>query len=67
MAPGFHAGSRLLISPTFRACHVIDVYRRETALVVTCVPERQPLAPLRRTERVVDVEDLNPGPDFTVA
>jgi hypothetical protein len=44
MAPGFRAGSRLLISPTFRACHVIDVYRRETALVVTRVPERQLLA-----------------------
>jgi hypothetical protein len=37
---------------------VIDVHRREAALVVMCVPERKLLAALRRAERVVDIEDL---------
>jgi hypothetical protein len=40
---------------------VIDVHRGEAALVVMRVPERQLLAAMRRTERVVDVEDLNPA------
>jgi hypothetical protein len=40
---------------------VIDVHRREAALVVMRVPERQLLAAMRRAERVVDVEDLNPA------
>jgi len=40
------------------ARHVIDVHRRKTALVMMCVPERELLAAMRRTERVVDVEDL---------
>jgi hypothetical protein len=37
---------------------VIDVHRRKAALVVMCVPERQLLAAMRRTEGVIDVEDL---------
>jgi hypothetical protein len=41
--------------------NVIDVHRREAALVVMRVPERKLLAAMRRTERVVDVEDLNPA------
>ena len=40
------------------ARHVIDVHRREAALVVMRVPERKLLAAMRRTERVVDIEDL---------
>src|SRR5215510_1213087 len=40
---------------------MINVHRREAALVVMRVPERQLLAAMRRTERVVDVEDLNPA------
>ena len=40
------------------ARHVIDVHRREAALVVMRVPERKLLTAMRRTERVVDVEDL---------
>ena len=40
------------------ACHVIDVHRREAALVVMRVPERKLLTAMRRAERVVDVEDL---------
>ena len=40
---------------------MIDVHRREAALVVMRVPERQLLAAMRRTERVVDVEGLNPA------
>jgi hypothetical protein len=40
------------------AGHVIDVHRRKAALVVMCVPERQLLAAMRRTEGVIDVEDL---------
>ena len=40
------------------ASRVIDVHRREAALVVMGVPERQLLAAMRRTEGVVDVEDL---------
>jgi hypothetical protein len=43
------------------ARHVIDVHRRKAALVVMCVPERELLAAMRRTERVVDVEDLQPA------
>ena len=44
------------------ARHVIDVHRREAALVVMGVPERKLLAAMRRTEGVVDVEDLQPYP-----
>jgi hypothetical protein len=40
------------------AGHVIDVHRREAALVVMRVPERKLLTSMRRAERVVDVEDL---------
>src|SRR5438270_154234 len=40
------------------ARHMIDVHRREAALVVMCVPERKLLAAVRGTERVVDIEDL---------
>jgi hypothetical protein len=40
---------------------VIDVHRRKAALVVMRVPERQLLAAMRRTEGVVDIEDLQPG------
>jgi hypothetical protein len=40
------------------ARHVIDVHRREAALVVMRVPERKLLAAMCRRERVVDVEDL---------
>ena len=40
------------------ARHVIDVHRCEATLVVMRVPERKLLAAVRRTERVVDVEDL---------
>jgi hypothetical protein len=36
---------------------VIDVHRRKAALVVMRVPERKLLTAMRRTERVVDVED----------
>ena len=43
------------------ARHVIDVHRRKAALVVMRVPERELLAAMRRTERVVDVEDLQPA------
>jgi hypothetical protein len=38
---------------------VIDVHRREAALVVMRVPEGKLLAPMRRNERIVDVEHLN--------
>jgi hypothetical protein len=37
---------------------VIDVHGREAALVVIRVPERKLLTAMRRTEGVVDVEDL---------
>jgi hypothetical protein len=40
------------------ARHVVDVHRRKTALVMMCVPERELLAAMRGTERVVDVQDL---------
>ena len=40
------------------ARHVIDVHRCEAALVVMRVPERKLLTAMRRTERVVDVENL---------
>src|SRR5436190_13858388 len=40
------------------ARNVIDVHRCKTALVVMRVPERKLLAPMRRAERVVNVEDL---------
>ena len=43
------------------ACHVINVHRREAALVVMRVPERQLLTAMRYTERTVDVEDLLPA------
>ena len=43
------------------ARHVIDVHRRKAALVVMRVPERKLLAAMRRAERVVDVEDLQPA------
>jgi hypothetical protein len=43
------------------ACHVIDVHRRKAALVVMRVPERQLLAAMRRTEGIVDIEDLQPA------
>jgi hypothetical protein len=46
------------------ARHVIDVHRREAAFVVMRVPERQLLAAMRRTERVVDVDDLKPAGSF---
>jgi len=36
------------------ARHVIDVHRREATFVVMRVPERQLLAAMRGTERVVD-------------
>jgi hypothetical protein len=39
------------------ARHMIDVHRRKTALVMMCVPERELLAAMRGTERVVDVQD----------
>ena len=39
------------------ARHVVDVHRREAALVVMRIPERKLLAAMRRAERVVDVED----------
>src|SRR5262249_49073160 len=38
--------------------HVIDVHRREAALVVMGIPERKLLAAMRCAERVVDVENL---------
>src|SRR4051812_44780649 len=38
--------------------HVIDVHRCEAALVVMGVPERKLLTAVRRTERVVDVQNL---------
>ena len=37
------------------ARHMVDVHRREAALVVMGVPERKLLNAMRRTERVVDV------------
>jgi hypothetical protein len=37
------------------------VHRRKAALVVMRIPERQLLAAMGRTERVVDVEDLKPA------
>src|SRR5439155_22084770 len=40
------------------ARHMIDVHRREAALVVMGVPGRKLLSAMRRAERVVDVEDL---------
>src|SRR5258706_9023766 len=40
------------------ARNMIDVHRCKAALVVMRVPERKLLAAMRRTERVVDVEDL---------
>jgi hypothetical protein len=42
------------------ARHVIDVHRRKPALVMMRVPEGKLLAAMRRTERVVDVKDLDP-------
>ena len=39
------------------ARHVIDMHRREAALVVMRVPERKLLTAMRRAERVVDVEN----------
>jgi len=39
------------------------VHRRKTALVMMCVPERELLAAMRGTERVVDLdEDLEARP-----
>ena len=40
------------------ARHVIDVHRREAALVMMGVPERKLLTAMRRAEGVVDIEDL---------
>src|ERR1700722_15703838 len=40
------------------ARHMIDVHRREAALVVMGIPERKLLTAMRRAERVVDVEDF---------
>jgi hypothetical protein len=40
------------------ARHVIDVHRREAALVMMGVPERKLLRAMRRAEGVVDVEGL---------
>jgi len=40
---------------------VVDVHRRKAALIVMRVPERQLLAAMCRTERVVDVEDIHPA------
>jgi hypothetical protein len=37
---------------------VIDVHRREAALVVMGVPERKLLSAMRRAECIVDIEDL---------
>ena len=37
---------------------MIDVHRREAALVVMAVPERKLLSAMRRAECIVDVEDL---------
>ena len=42
------------------ARHMIDVHRRKTALVVMRVPECKLLAAMCRTERVIDVEYLQP-------
>jgi hypothetical protein len=39
----------------------MDVHRGKATLVVMRVPERKLLAAMRRTERVVDVEDLKPA------
>jgi hypothetical protein len=38
--------------------YVLDVHRREAALVVMSVPKRKLLTAMRRAECVVDVEDL---------
>jgi hypothetical protein len=56
---GERAGRRM--ADRREARDMIDVYRRKAALVVMRVPERQLLAAMRRTERVVDVEDLHPA------
>ena len=54
---GVRAGRRI-VTTRRTASHVIDVHRREAALVVMRAPERQLLTAVRRAERVVDVEDL---------
>src|SRR5437868_2328351 len=54
---GVRAGRRI-VTTGVPARHVIDVHRCEAALVVMRVPERELLTAVRRTERVVDVEDL---------
>ena len=49
-------------SPHRRAArHVIDVHRRKAALVMMRVPERKLLTTMRRTERIVDIENLLPA------
>src|SRR5580700_10677795 len=40
---------------------MVDVHRREAALVVMGIPERKLLTAMRRAEGVVDVEDLKPA------